>query len=132
MSNTVQIVAETLSGFGETVKEVLAQAATIVGEAVMHLYGVLIRQQIVRGIQNLVIFVALSAAGVISYRVIRRVREEKGVHDVDKWFMYAFLGAVTLLTMWRAIEFLNVGIAYLVNPEYQAIMEAAQLIQTLK
>ena len=132
MNEAVQIVADTLSSFGTTVKEVLAQAAILVGEVAMHLYGVLIRQQIVRGIQNLVLAIALGAAGIIAYRVTKKISIEKNIHQVDKWFIYVFLGAVAVLTVWRSIEFLNIVIAYLVNPEYQAIMEASKLIQTLK
>ena len=132
MNETVQLIANTLSSLGTTVKDIVTQAAALVGETAMHLYGVLVRQQIVKGVQSMIIAVALGAGGILAYRTAKKISREKRIHQVDKWFLYVFLGAITVLAAWRAIEFINLGLPYLVNPEYQAIMEAAKIIESLK
>lgn len=106
--------------------------AGLVGDVATHLYSVLVRQQIVTGIQNAVTSVGFFCLSVLVYRFLKKVRESKGILEVDKYFLYAAIFAGTIWAATQGIQYMNTSIPYLLNPEYKAILEATALLKSIQ
>lgn len=106
--------------------------AGLVGDVATHLYSVLVRQQIVTGIQNAVTSVGFFCLSVLVYRFLKKVRESKGILEVDKYFLYAAIFAGTIWAATQGIQYMNTAIPYLLNPEYKAILEATALLKSIQ
>lgn len=128
---TADNIFNTLNGFGSNVKELITQAASLLGEAALHLYKVLVMHQVTIGIQNIVLFLLYLIGTLVTYIVYRRV-SKKEIHYQDKYLIYGLLCVIAIYTITTAVHYLNVGIPYLINPEYYAIMEAKNIVQELK
>ncbi len=130
--NNIEAITNTVETLSGNVQEIIKQAASLLGKTALHLYMVLVKQQLIIGIQNVVLAVAFTVGAIIAYRFTKRLSANKNIHDLDELFIYVFMAAIIITLALRTVEHLNIGIAYLGNPEYKAIIEAAELVKSLK
>lgn len=124
-------VFETVNNFGEAVGQVFTSLADIIGKTAMHLYTVLVRQQIVYGIQNLVYFLLYAGFAVFAAMMYKKFNKSS-LHSEDKLIIYALLLGLAVYSVTQAIPYLNTAVAYFVNPEYYAIMEAKTILESVR
>lgn len=110
----------------------ISTLAGLVGDVATHLYAVLVRQQIVVGIQNAVTSIAFFCLSILTYRFIKKVRSSGTIEQLDKYFLYAAILAITFWAATKGINYMNVAIPYLLNPEYKAIIEATNLLKSIQ
>jgi len=124
-------VFETVNNFGQTVGDILTQLAEVVGKTAVHLYTVLVRQQIVYGVQNLVYFLLYFGFAIFAGLMYKKFNKTS-LHSEDKLMIYALLLVLAVYSVTQAIPYLNTAIAYFINPEYYAILEAKTILQSIK
>lgn len=124
--------ATVITDLSDKIGSGITALANILGDVAQHLYAVLVRQQVVIGIQNAVTSIAFFCLTILVYRFIKQVRASKTILQLDKYFMYGVIVAVTLWAFTKGIEYLNIAIPYLLNPEYKAIIEATELLKQVR
>lgn len=124
--------ASVITHLSDQIGSGISTLAGLVGDVAQHLYAVLVRQQIVTGIQNAVTSIAFLCLSILSYRFVNKVRTSKTIEQLDKYFLYAAILSVTLWAATQGIQYMNTAIPYLLNPEYKAIMEATALLKTIQ
>src|SRR4030042_5744446 len=104
-------------------QEVFTPVAQKIGEGAEFGWDVVMRQQIITGIQNLILAFFGIILGIVVYKVVKYSIER---NKEDSWGSWDFIGAmvgtfggITSLSM--IIFGILEGMAYLINPAYYAI-----------
>ncbi len=126
---TSESIFNTLNGFGNGMKDMITQAATLLGEATLHLYKVLVMQQVAIGIQQVVWAISYFGAAGLLYMMYKKISKKNEIHYQDKMIIYGVIAIVGLHIVSTGISHLNAGLPYLINPEYYALMEAKNIVQ---
>lgn len=94
------------------------------GEVSKHVYGVLVRQQVIDGITSLL---CVGLAAIIIFFCILGLRELNKMNSEEAGFM---TGLVVLIIAFLIYIFVTLpgGIGHIVNPEYYAIQEILENI----
>lgn len=127
---------ETISGllrdFGTGTERIIGEAAYYVGAAAKEAFAILVRQQIVIGVQHLVLTIAFGFALGLVYRTYLKVSKNKEIHEFDRYLLLGLLlfGGIYLAT--RGIENFNIALSYLANPKYHALVEATKIVEQIK
>lgn len=129
---TVNNTGEGISDLASSVGEVFINLAQILGETAIHLYSVLVRQQVVYGIQSLIVFLSYLSFSVISLFLYHRLKKTTHFHREDKLVVYVFLFMMAFYGVSSGLPYFNEAIGYFINPEYYAIIEAKSILQSLK
>jgi hypothetical protein len=137
---------------GEELKVILGKMANALGVAAEHLYLVLVKQEIVTGITDVIIFFAFFILMLITIKIFRSsvkkqrdlylqyidasaksIEEKKfdNLHDVQvgrSVFFGFMLGALIITNLCLSYYDLTIGIKRIINPEYYAIQDAVNFV----
>ncbi|MCG3203961.1 MAG: hypothetical protein KCHDKBKB_00638 [Elusimicrobia bacterium] len=128
----IETAGSVITDLSDRIGATLTALAQVAGDVVSHLYAVLVKQQVVIGIQYLVTSIWFFLLTAIVYRIIRKVSKSEDIHSVDKYILYAIFIAGGFWAGSKGLEFLNSALPYLINPEYKAILEAVELVKQIK
>jgi hypothetical protein len=103
--------------------EYIDSIATKLGVAAEHVYELLIKQAIINGVRDLVMFVVLSVVAFFLGKLTLRASKS---FDYD--MVAPIIGATAIIALVMAIACLYAGVGELINPEYYAIKEILDVI----
>lgn len=125
ISETERIVDKYVGQFSDALTE-LAKALKVPAE---HVYGVLVRQQVVRGISLLIgVLLSLGLSIFLSAALRRRKNSEFDDLFLDEPFLFmgTIIGWVCFVIL--TAVFLSGGVSSLINPEYGAIKDILSIL----
>jgi uncharacterized membrane protein len=103
---------------------VIAKLAHELGVAAAHVYGVLVRQAIVEGVQDIVLAVILGTVSTVLIKLaVWMFRKYSDNYDEGWQIGGVFVVIAAVVAVSLAITSLYLGIGELLNPEYYAIKD---------
>jgi hypothetical protein len=112
------------------VKSAITQLADALKVGAEHVYGILVKQQVVNSITNLIVYIVLISVTIALYILARKIKNESEYSDDDSVIM---INIVATLLVISDLIYLGVTIQAtvtgFVNPEYGAIQEIMSLIR---
>lgn len=114
----------------EQVTNYIESMAKGLGVAAEHVYGILVRQQVAEGITTTATFITVLAVLVfLLTRSIRGLKNSKR-HSEDFYLATTVVTSIlTILVFVMTILEVPVAVMRIINPEYYAIMEIAEVIK---
>lgn len=126
-------------GFASFVQHVTDQIAAAItslaataGLLLQHLWEILTRQQIILGLQQLLVGIAMIVGSIISYKLFRKFWQKKGMNNVDKYFTMAIFFVIALWLVVHGLQYSIDSLPRLLNPEYYALQESVKILQQVK
>jgi hypothetical protein len=121
----------TFSQVYQDFKEALSGAADALKTGSEHVYGVLVRQQIVNSISLIITILVLTTASYFAFKFVNRKSIKDGLEDTEPGAVFAVIGVAILIigtigfTASHTVEI----VTGFVNPEYGAIQEVREFIR---
>ena len=142
-NNTKEVATKAIDmvgGAGDTIRDAVAQLAQSLGVAATHVYGVLVRQQVLDGALGLIVcalvillFVAACIwwrAGYLEWKNGETVkigyRDEKPFEERTLWTSIG-IAALSVVVFVICITVIPTSVKKIYNPEYYAINEVAKM-----
>ncbi len=110
------------------VSNAIAALSQKLGVAAEHVYGVLVKQQIVEGIFSIVAIVLCIIGIFIASKAIRYGFSIYEKHE-DTSFLIVTVASTGIAIMLMASAFNTSGVLKIVNPEYYAIQEITKMVK---
>lgn len=133
--NGWQALTHMTDQIGQGMNQLVAGLGTVlstVGQVVQHLYMVLVRQQIILGIQQFLWGLIWWAVALTVVLIIRHINHKRSWAKLDKYVVMAILVIVLYISVTNGAKNLIGSLPQLLNPEYYAIQDGARIYGELK
>ncbi len=140
LTHVTDQMAGGLTAVGQQISNAITYSASQAHMAFLHLWMVLVRQQLVYGYQTLVTGILLVIASIVTARIFRKsFVSVKGKDKWDAWDRIALLLVIGIGGCYISIWLLVTGfgdiissIPHILNPEYYALQESIQILNQIK
>lgn len=126
--NLTNQVSEGVSTLFQTAQQLLAT----VMQVAHHLYLILVRQQVILGLQEFLWGILWYIGAFVIYRVHLVIYKKDNIAHWDKFAAGLFLVIISLILVIRGTEHIITSLPRLLNPEYYAIKDGFLLLQQIK
>lgn len=139
MNNTLQGLNSFGSNFfgflthtTDLLTEGLTSLAEKAGVLLTHVWVIFTKQQLILGLQELLTGLAMLFVGGFFYKQIKSVNKDKKMADTDKGFILIILVLALAWFLYHGFQSTVASLPRLINPEYYALQEAANLLKQIK
>lgn len=127
-----QSLADATSNITNAMTTALTVVLDRVGAVVQHIYLILVRQQIILGVQEVLIGLCWITLAIAAWHLIRFVNKKRSWADLDKAVIIAALGIVLLVSSITGLRGIIAALPRVANPEYYAIQDGVNLLKEVK
>lgn len=125
LSETERVIDKYLDKTGDVIESLAEKLKVPAG----HVYEILVRQQIVKGLTLIVAVVILAVLTLLSFLLLKsrhNFKREWYLQNTEGyWFLFILLAIALLIFL---VLFMTTGIPSLINPEYGAIKEILSIL----
>ncbi len=115
-----------------TLFQTAQQLLSTVMQVAQHLYLILVRQQVILGVQEFLQGILWYVGAFIVYRFHKAVWKKEGLAEWDKYAVGLFFIIIVLILTVKGTEHVLASLPRLFNPEYYAIQEGVQILHQIK
>lgn len=127
----INITNQVSAGVNTLFQTAQSLLATVM-QVAQHLYLILVRQQVILGVQEFLWGIIWYIGAFMVYRFHRAAWKKEGLAEWDKYAVGLFLVLIVLLLTIRGTEHVITSLPRLFNPEYYAIQEGVQILHQIK
>lgn len=127
----INITNQVSAGVNTLFQTAQSLLATVM-QVAQHLYLILVRQQVILGVQEFLQGILWYVGAFMVYRLHLAVYKKDNLAQWDKFAAGLFLVLVSLFLTVKGTEHVIASLPRLFNPEYYAIQEGVQILHQIK